>query len=43
VTPHTGWYSEQAAEDVKRISATEIARVLSGQRPRFPVNELIAS
>jgi len=39
VTPHTAWYSEQAVEEVKRISATEIARVLSGQKPRSPVNE----
>lgn len=39
VTPHTAWYSEQAAEEVKRISASEIARVLSGQRPLYPVNE----
>jgi len=39
VTPHTAWYSEQSAEDVKRISAAEIARVLSGQRPQYPVNE----
>jgi D-3-phosphoglycerate dehydrogenase / 2-oxoglutarate reductase len=40
ITPHTAWYSEQAAEEVKRISATEIARVLTGQRPLYPVNEL---
>ena len=39
VTPHTAWYSEQSAEDVKRISAAEIARVLSGQKPHYPVNE----
>lgn len=39
VTPHTAWYSEQAVEEVKRISATEIARVLSGLKPLFPVNE----
>jgi len=39
LTPHTAWYSEQAVEEVKRVSATEIARVLSGQKPRFPVNE----
>jgi D-3-phosphoglycerate dehydrogenase len=38
VTPHTAWYSEQAVEEVKRISATEIARVLSGLKPLFPVN-----
>lgn len=38
VTPHTAWYSEQSVEEVKRISATEIARVLSGQKPLYPVN-----
>jgi D-3-phosphoglycerate dehydrogenase len=41
VTPHTAWYSEQSVEDVKRISASEIARVLSGQRPLYPVNDPI--
>lgn len=39
ITPHSAWYSEQSAEDVKRISASEVARVLSGQRPLYPVNE----
>ena len=39
VTPHAAWYSEQAVEEVKRVSATEIARVLNGQKPRFPVNQ----
>jgi D-3-phosphoglycerate dehydrogenase len=39
VTPHTAWYSEQAAAEVKQISATEIARVLRGQRPLYPVND----
>jgi D-3-phosphoglycerate dehydrogenase len=39
VTPHTAWYSEQSAEEVKQISASEIARVLSGQKPQYPVNE----
>ena len=38
VTPHTAWYSEQAAEEVKRISASEVARVLSGLKPVYPVN-----
>jgi D-3-phosphoglycerate dehydrogenase len=38
VTPHTAWYSEQSVEEVKQISASEIARVLSGQRPLYPVN-----
>ncbi len=41
VTPHAAWYSEQSVEEVKRISASEIARVLSGQRPLYPVNEPI--
>jgi D-3-phosphoglycerate dehydrogenase len=41
VTPHSAWYSEQSSEEVKRISATEIARVLSGQRPLYPVNKPI--
>lgn len=38
ITPHTAWYSEQSVEAVKRISATEIARVLSGEQPLYPVN-----
>lgn len=38
VTPHTAWYSESAVEEVKRISASEIARVLSGREPLHPVN-----
>lgn len=42
VTPHTAWYSEQSIEEVKRVSATEIARVLSGLRPLYPVNRPIA-
>lgn len=39
VTPHTAWYSEEAVREVKEISAREVARVLSGQAPRFPVNK----
>lgn len=41
VTPHAAWYSEQSVEEVKRISASEIARVLSGQKPLYPVNNPI--
>lgn len=41
VTPHSAWYSEQSSEEVKRVSATEVARVLSGQRPLYPVNDPI--
>lgn len=39
ITPHTAWYSEQAVEEVKRVSASEIARVLAGQKPKYPVNQ----
>jgi D-3-phosphoglycerate dehydrogenase len=39
LTPHSAWYSEQAVEEVKRVSASEVVRVLSGRRPRFPVND----
>lgn len=39
ITPHSAWYSEQAVEEVKRVSASEIARVLSGQQPQYPVND----
>lgn len=38
VTPHTAWYSEQSVDAVKRGSASEIARVLSGLEPLHPVN-----
>lgn len=41
ITPHSAWYSEQSVEEVKRISASEIARVLSGQKPLYPVNNPI--
>jgi D-3-phosphoglycerate dehydrogenase / 2-oxoglutarate reductase len=41
VTPHSAWYSESAVEEVKRVSAQEIARVLSGLTPIYPVNSPI--
>jgi D-3-phosphoglycerate dehydrogenase len=40
VTPHFGWYSEAANQDVRVGAAEEVVRVLSGRRPRSPVNEL---
>lgn len=39
VTPHMAWYSEQSVEEVKRVSATDIARVLMGLDPLHPVNK----
>lgn len=40
VTPHSGWYSEDALHDVRVRAADEVVRVLCGERPRFPVNEI---
>jgi D-3-phosphoglycerate dehydrogenase / 2-oxoglutarate reductase len=38
ITPHMAWYSEQAVDEVKRVSATDVARVLQGLEPIHPVN-----
>jgi len=40
ITPHTGWYSEDANYDVRVRAAEEVLRVLRGERPRCPVNEI---
>jgi len=39
VTPHAAWYSEESYEALKTEAAREVVRVLSGGRPRSPVNE----
>jgi D-3-phosphoglycerate dehydrogenase / 2-oxoglutarate reductase len=39
VTPHAGWYSEESYETLKSEAAREVVRVLTGERPRSPVNE----
>jgi D-3-phosphoglycerate dehydrogenase / 2-oxoglutarate reductase len=41
VTPHAGWYSEESYDTLKSEAAREVVRVLSGERPRSPVNEPI--
>lgn len=38
LTPHTGFYSEDALLDLQTKAATDLARVLSGKSPRYPVN-----
>jgi len=38
VTPHTAYYSEESIRLVRTIAANEVVRVLTGQRPRSPVN-----
>ncbi|MGI5239237.1 C-terminal binding protein [Dactylosporangium sp. CA-139066] len=38
VTPHAAYYSEESLRTVRSIAAQEAVRVLTGQRPRSPVN-----
>jgi D-3-phosphoglycerate dehydrogenase / 2-oxoglutarate reductase len=40
VTPHAGWYSERAEEEVLRRAAEAVRDVLAGGRPANPVNEV---
>lgn len=40
ITPHAGWYSEDAARDVRVRAAEEVVRVLRGERPRCPANQI---
>lgn len=39
LTPHAAWYSEESYGTLKAEVAREVVRVLSGERPRSPVNE----
>jgi D-3-phosphoglycerate dehydrogenase len=43
VTPHYAWYSEAANHDVRVRGAEEVVRVLRGERPRNPANEIGSS
>ena len=40
VTPHAAWYSEEAFRALKTMAAEEVARLLLGQPPRSPVNDI---
>ena len=40
LTPHAGWYSEESKVDVRVQGAEEVVRVLGGERPRAPVNDV---
>ena len=42
ITPHAAYYSEESIRSVRQIAAEEVVRVLSGQRPISPVNEVFA-
>ncbi|MBT7856974.1 MAG: hypothetical protein HN720_08615 [Nitrospinaceae bacterium] len=34
ITPHSAWYSSAAMEELRRKSAEEVVRVLSGKKPK---------
>ena len=38
ITPHAGWYSEASKQDVRVKAIEDVARVLTGNAPRSPVN-----
>ena len=38
VTPHMGFYSIEAQDELQRRAANEVLRALTGERPRSPVN-----
>ena len=40
VTPHIAWASSEAARDVRVRGAEEVVRVLRGESPRYPCNEI---
>jgi len=40
ITPHVAWYSEASMRDVKVRATEEVVRVLSGELPRCPVNQI---
>lgn len=40
LTPHVGWYSEESIVELRRTVAEDVARVLEGEAPENPVNEL---
>jgi D-3-phosphoglycerate dehydrogenase len=37
VTPHTAFYSVEALDELQTKCATDVARVLSGEQPIYPV------
>lgn len=41
VTPHVAWYSEEAVKSLQKKVAEEAARVLRGEKPLHPVNQLV--
>jgi D-3-phosphoglycerate dehydrogenase len=40
VTPHIGWASTEAGHDSKVRGSEDVIRVLRGERPKYPLNEI---
>lgn len=43
ITPHAAYYSEESIGLVREIAASEAVRVLRGELPRYPVNQVRAT
>ena len=41
VTPHMAWYSEEAANELKRKVAEESVRFAKGEPIYYPINKLV--
>jgi D-3-phosphoglycerate dehydrogenase len=42
LTPHAAHYSQESMDDLRRSAIEDVAAVLDGRAPRFPVNEAAA-
>lgn len=40
LTPHSAHYSEDSFAETKAKALADVARVLRGERPAYPVNEI---
>jgi len=38
LTPHTAYYSEESTAELQRKAAEDVARILTGESPRYPAN-----
>lgn len=43
VTPHSAYYSEESILTARKTAASEVASVITGKRPNFPVNPELLS
>jgi D-3-phosphoglycerate dehydrogenase len=43
LTPHAAHFSQESMDDLRRSAIEDVAAVLAGRKPRFPVNETTAA